>query len=367
MKRFVLAAAFLVFLSVTCSTSSAQVKDTVFGNVRPIRDNVGFCWDSIQMNRLINHLKTIDRARVATSHIVAAISPHDDYLYAARVYYPLYRVLRAKEVVIFGVTHGTVRPEIGDPHNIIILDNFEFWHGPDHNISISPLRELIKSGLDTACFIVSNKAHALEHSIEALLPFLQYYNPDIKITPIMVTQMSFGRMDTISDQLSTIIADYMKQNHLIPGKDIAFLMSSDADHYGRDFNNIPFGEDAKAHEEATDQDRRIAHQHFDGILTPQIINDLTIQLKNVVWCGKYSVPFGLITTEKVIEKSTGKILVGKLLRYSDSYTEGVLPLKNTGMGTTAPASYKHWCGWLSAAFYLNQKPPSSKHRAPNRD
>lgn len=367
MKRLSLAATFLILLLVTALVSSAQVKDTVLGNVRPIRDNVGFCWDSIQMDRLINYLKTIDRTPPVTSHIVAAISPHDDYLYAARVYYPLYRVLRAKEVVIFGVTHGSVRPEIGDPHNIIILDNFEYWHGLKHDISISPLREYIKTNLDTSYYRVSNKAHALEHSIEALLPFLQYYNPDIKITPIMVTQMPFGRMDSISEQLSTIISDYMKQNHLVPGKDIAFLMSSDADHYGRDFSNIPFGEDAKAHEEATDQDRRIAHQHFDGILTPQTINDLTIQLKNVVWCGKYSVPFGLITTEKVIEKSTGKSLDGKLLGYSDSYTEGVLPLKNTGMGTTAPASYEHWCGWLSAAYYLNQKPPSSKHQAPNRN
>ncbi len=321
-------------------------------DVRPIRDDVGFCWDAKQMSRLINYLRSIERTAPAPAHIVAAISPHDDYLYAARVYYPLYRVLRVKEVVIFGVTHGDVRPEIGDPHNIIILDSFKYWYGPEHDISVSPLREFIKSKLDTSYYVVSNKAHTLEHSIEALLPFLQYYNPDIKITPIMVTQMPFGRMDTISGQLSTIISDYIKQNHLVPGKDIAFLMSSDADHYGRDFNNIPFGEDAKAHEEATANDRRIAHEDLDGILTPQKVDDLTVQFKNIVWCGKYSVPFGLITTEKTIEKSTGKSLDGKVLRYSDSYTESVLPLKNTGMGTTAPASYKHWCGWLSAAYYL---------------
>jgi AmmeMemoRadiSam system protein B len=345
MKPFIYLFKWLFILMIAAVVAFGQ-------DLRPIRDNVGFCWDAKQMDRLIKYLRSIERTPLAPAHIVAAVSPHDDYLYAARVYYPLYRVLRAKEVVIFGVTHGDVRPEIGDPRNIIILDNFKYWHGPEHDISVSPLREFIKSKLDTSYYIVSNKAHTLEHSIEALLPFLQYYNPDIKITPIMVTQMPFGRMDTISNQLSTIISDYIKQNHLVPGKDIAFLMSSDADHYGRDFNNIPFGEDAKAHEEATDQDRRIAHQDLDGILTPQKVDGLTAQLKNIVWCGKYSVPFGLITTEKTIEKSNSKSLDGKVLRYSDSYTEGVLPLKNTGMGTTAPASYKHWCGWLSAAYYL---------------
>jgi AmmeMemoRadiSam system protein B len=352
MKRILSILATLFFLSSFVSALSAQVEDTTVGSVRPIRDNVGFCWDSIQMNRLINHLKSIERAQPAPAKIVAAISPHDDYLYAARVYYPLYRVLRAKEVVIFGVTHGDVRPEIGDPHNIIILDNFKYWRGPEHNIPVSPLREFIKGKLDSSYFIVSDKAQVLEHSIEALLPFLQYYNPKIEITPIMVTQMSFGRMDTISEQLSKIIADYMKQKHLTPGKDIGFLMSSDADHYGQDFKNTPYGEDAKAHKEATDNDRRIAHKDIDGTLSSEKVADLTMEMKNTLWCGKYSVPFGLLTSEKIIAKYSGKSLDGGILRYSDSYTEGVLPLKNTGMGTTAPASYKHWCGWLSAAYYL---------------
>ncbi len=343
MKHAVFSFGLAVMLISICATAQ---------EVRPIRDNVGFCWDAKQMKRLIDYLRLADITSPAPPHIVAAVSPHDDYLYAARVYYPLYRALHAKEVVIFGVTHGAVRPEIGDPHSIVILDDFKYWQGPQHKISVSPLREYIKSRLDTSYFIVSNKAHTLEHSIEALLPFIQYYNPDVKITPIMVTQMPFGRMDTISDQMSTVISNYMKENHLVPGKDIAFLMSSDANHYGRDFNNIPFGEDAKAHTEATDQDRRIAHECLDGILTPQKVNDLTSQLKNVVWCGRFSVPFGLLTTEKIIAFSTGKQLDGRVLRYSDSYTEGVLPLRGTGMGTTAPASYKHWCGWLSAAYYL---------------
>ncbi|HUI30743.1 MAG TPA: AmmeMemoRadiSam system protein B [Candidatus Acidoferrales bacterium] len=352
MKRLILAAALSFMISSPTSMVSAQVADTALGNLRPVRDNVGYCWDSIQMKRLINYLRSVDKTPAPPSRVIAAISPHDDYLYAARVYYPLYRVLRTKEVVIFGVTHGDVRPEIGDPHNIVILDSFQFWRGPRQNISISPLREFIKSKLDTSYCIVSNKAHALEHSIEALLPFIQYYNPDIKITPIMVTQMPFGRMDTISNQLSSIISEYIRQNHLVPGKDIAFLMSSDADHYGRDFNNIPYGEDAKAHKEATENDLRIAHNDLDGILSAGKVEDLTAEMKNTLWCGKYSVPFGLITTKKVIERLTGKSLDGKVLRYSDSYSEGVLPLKNTGMGTTAPASYKHWCGWLSAAYYL---------------
>ncbi len=343
MKRA--ASIFTLAFILSASTSLAQ-------GTKPIRDNVGFCWNAHQMERLIGYLEKTETAPAAPSGIVAAISPHDDYLYAARVYYPLYRVLRAKQVVIFGVTHSDVRHATGDPHNILILDNFKNWPGPGHTVAVSPLREYIKARLDTSDFIVSDKAQGLEHSIEALVPFLQYYNPHIMITPIMVTQMPFERMNEISEKLSKIIAEYMKDNHLVPGKDIAFLISSDADHYGEDFNNSPYGEDAKAHAEATANDRRIAHKDLDGVLTPTKVQDLTVEMTHTLWCGKYSVPFGLLTSEKIIGRLDGKQLNGRVLRYSDSYTESVLPLKGTGMGTTAPASYKHWCGWLSAAYYI---------------
>jgi AmmeMemoRadiSam system protein B len=146
--------------------------------------------------------------------------------------------------VIFGVTHGMVRKEIENLSNVLIFDEYTKWHGPYSDVGISPLRETIKNALPREDYIVSNKAHSLEHSIEALIPFLQYYNRDIKITSIMVTQMSFERMDSLSINLSKIIAAYIKKNKLILGKDIFFLISNDANHYGEDFNNSPYGLDS---------------------------------------------------------------------------------------------------------------------------
>jgi len=319
--------------------------------VRPVRDDVGYCWDQTQLTRLMNYLQSIETAPVE-QNVIAGISPHDDYMYAARVYFPLFRSLKTKEVVIFGVTHGTVRKEIGDPQNILLLDEFTQWRGPLHDIAVSPLRDYIKQHFDTSMFRVNNKAQILEHSIEGLVPFLQYFNPDIRITPIMVTAMPYERMEVISEKLSSIISEYIRSKKLEIGKDIIFLMSSDANHYGTDFNNIPFGEDSTAHLKATTQDRRIANDYLANTVEPMKIQKLTDELKNVVWCGKFSIPFGLLTSEKVVKNVLGKKLTGKLLRYSDTFTEGVLPLKGTEMGTTAPFSLKHWCGFLSAVFYI---------------
>jgi hypothetical protein len=82
------------------------------------------------------------------------------------------------------------------------------------------------------------------------------------------------------------------------------------------------------------------------------MQNLIVEMDSVVWCGRYAIPFGLLTAEKIVQRLSGECLKGRVLSYSDSYTESVLPLKGTGMGTTAPASYKHWCGWLSAAYYI---------------
>ena len=328
------------------------LSDAFAQGVRPVKDNVGFCWNPAQMKKLIGYLQKHEWKKISGENLVAGISPHDDYLYAAKVYLPLYQAIRAKEVVIFGVTHMTVRKEIGDPKNILILDHYNEWTGLRHDVQISPLREYIKRNLDASYFDVNDKAQRLEHSVEALIPFLQYYNPDVKIIPIMVTAMPFGRMDTISDQLSNVIAKYIRENKLVVGRDIFFLISSDANHYGKDFDNAPFGEDLKAHEEGTTQDVRIADKCLAGEMTGKKVESLTDEMKRVVWCGRFSIPFGLLTIEKTIRKSLHKDVYGKLILYSDSFSEGVIPLKGTEMGTTAPFSLKHWVGWLSAGYYL---------------
>ena len=64
-----------------------------------------------------------------TGKLFACISAHDDYLYAGRVIYPLLKQIKAKQVFVFGVTHGTVRNAFGDSlRNFLIFDNFTTWN-----------------------------------------------------------------------------------------------------------------------------------------------------------------------------------------------------------------------------------------------
>jgi MEMO1 family protein len=329
--------------------------------VRPVKDNVGFCWSGPEMDSLLRFLSSVPAdSGFATTNLIGGISVHDDYLYAGKVYFPLYKLIRTKEVVIFGVTHGSVKKEMGALSNILILDEFDKWRGPYKDVEISQLREIIKSKLPPGTFIVSNKAQTIEHSIEALIPFLQSFNREIKITPVMVTQMSFGKMDSLSTILSGIIVNYIRERNLIPGKDIFFLISNDADHYGQDFNNSPYGLDLSAHEEGTKNDLRIVgryiNRNIDEIdltgLSKEIWPDSLGKKEIPLWCGRYPIVFGLLTTMKTAELLGFKGISGKLFKYSDSYTEKILPVKNTSMGITAPFSLKHWVGWFTAGIYL---------------
>ncbi len=331
--------------------------------IRPVRDSVGFCWDAKEMNNIISFLEKDSQNihQFQNKNLVAAISPHDDYLYAGRIYFPLYKLISAKEIIIFGVTHGTVRRAMNDPKNVLIFDNFDYWQGPYGLVKPSPLRELLKNKLNPIDILISNKAQRIEHSIEALIPFLQYYNRNIKITPIMVTEMPFQKMQEISAKLSGVIYKYIYKNHLKPGKDIFFLISNDADHYGKDFDNIPFGTDLKAHKSATDNDKRIIRKYLNRKIDENDLLGLTTELWEnngkkplTLWCGRYPVVFGLMTTSKIIKKLTGGYIYGKLFKYSDTFTEKVLSVKNVTIGTTAPFSLKHWVGFFSAGFYIDK-------------
>jgi AmmeMemoRadiSam system protein B len=331
--------------------------------VRPTRDSVGFCWDADEMNSFIKYLEAnADQPPTPPGNLVAAISVHDDYLYAGKVYYPLFSTLHAKEVVIFGVTHGTVARELGPQSNVIILDEYDRWRGPFGEVGISPLRGLIRERLPAEFVAVNNRAHAIEHSIEALVPFLQHYNRDVTITPIMITRMPLERMQEVSRRLARIFNDYIAANHLLVGRDIMFLMSNDADHYGPEFNNAPYGTDIQAHEIATSNDRRIISSCLSGTLTPSHIEALTAEIwpdstskKPIpVWCGRYPITLGLLTVTKLMDQLGQGPIRGSLLMYSDTFTEGVLPVKSTSMGLTAVFSYQHWCGWFTEGFYVTK-------------
>ncbi len=326
---------------------------------RPVRDPVGFCWTPAAMARLVACLEERAGPEVAAPAApVAAVSPHDDYLYAGPVYFPLFRSLRVREAIVFGVTHAAVRREIGDPEGVLLLDAYTAWTGPYGPVPVSPLRERIRAGLAPGDTVVSDRAHELEHSIEALLPFLQHGSREVAITPVMVTAMPFRRMEELAGRLAPIVAGYLREKNLQLGRDAVILVSADANHYGPDFQNTCFGEGEAGHRAATANDRRLIRDHLEGPLSARRLQALAGELwgatprdgGRTTWCGKFSIPLGLLVADRVARAALGRPLRGRLLRYGDTCSLGVLPLAGDGFGITAPFSLRHWVGFFSAAW-----------------
>lgn len=291
---------------------------------------------------------------------VGGICPHDDHLYASRVYVHLTERVEAPRVILIGVFHRAKSWGLKDR---IVFDHFDAWHAPWGPIEVDGLREELIAALPADTYVVDNAMQGREHSLEALLPFLQRNHPERTIVPILVPYMGWDRMQELTDELAEALVAIMKSNGWRLGRDVAVVVSSDAVHYGPDFAHAPFGTDAEAHEKAAGRDRSLAAENLSGQLDPAALHRFLDTLVDpetldyrLPWCGRFSIPFGLELLRKVSLGSEGKTPEGALLRYGTSLTEPELPVseatRKAGLGYTAPSNFHHWVGYAAVGYTL---------------
>ncbi len=347
---------------------ACQNKTTKTMKIRNFVDTVGFAHKASQVDTLLVRIDKMFGDRI--KHIrdslgitpqttwKVAISPHDDHAYASYLYPLLLQNIKAKKLIIFGVAHKAWKLKLQDS---LIFGTFDYWKGAFGNVKISPLRNEIMSLLPKKDYMVNDSMMAIEHSIEAFLPFLQkFVGPDIEIVPILVPYMSYDRMQEIAPDLANAIATVMKKHNLQWGKDLAIIISTDAVHYGdQDWggNNFAYyGADSAGYEKA------VAHEHeiiatLTGQISPEKVKQFThytVQDTNYkeykwTWCGRYSVPMGILTAY-YLSKDLGQPIQGTLLDYATSISHPTVKVEDIGMGTTAPANIHHWVGYAAIGY-----------------
>jgi len=291
---------------------------------------------------------------------VGGVCPHDDHLYAGRVNVHLTERITAPRVLLIGVFH---KARLWDLRDRIVFDDFETWHAPWRPMKVDALRSELIAALPSDLYVVNNTMHCREHSLEALLSFLQRGHPERTIVPILVPYMGWERMTEITDTLAAAVAEIMEANGWRLGRDLAVVVSSDAVHYGPDFDHAPFGTDVQAYERAVARDTGLAHDHLEGALDPNKLHDLLEILVDpedlsyrLPWCGRFSVPFGLELLRKIAIDSGENIPEGTLLRYGTSLSEPELPVSATtresGLAYTAPSNFHHWVGYAAVGYRL---------------
>lgn len=290
---------------------------------------------------------------------LGGVCPHDDHLYAARAYVPLTERITAPRVVLMGVFHAA---RLWDLENILVFDDFESWHGPWGPVKVDPLKQALRERLPEGSFVSDNAMHCREHSLEAILPFLQHRNREVTIVPILVPYANWEQLSALAGDFSSALAGVMTANGWRLGRDVAIVVSSDAVHYGPDFDHAPFGTDAAAYQRGVDRELDLVKKHLEGPLKPDrlesllgtLVDPLHPRTYRLPWCGRFSVPFGLEVLRRVAQSTGLPNPEGHFLRSATSLSEPELPVsqetKEAGLGTTAPSNLHHWVGYLAVGF-----------------
>ncbi len=333
-------------------------------NIRPLTDTVGFAQYSWQMDSIIarinrdqgDYLK--NNVNSVNGKVKVLLSPHDDYSYVGYLYPATFQNLKAKTIFLFGVAHKAKMMSLEDK---IIFGNFHYWKGPYGPVNASLIRNEIIADLPNNLYVVNDSMQEIEHSLEALIPLLQYYKKNIEIIPILVPYMSYERMEVISHALSKEIENVINNRKLIWGEDYIFVISSDAVHYGDEDwggkNFALYGTDSSGYQQAIRHENSVILS-ISGELNPEKIKSFcnyTVDDKDYkeykwTWCGRYSIPLGLLTAYYINEDMFGKPLVGTSIGYATSIDHPHIAVDDIGMGVTAPANEHHWVGYTSIYY-----------------
>jgi MEMO1 family protein len=330
------------------------------GDVRGQQDAVGFASTAAQMARTWELSATPPLPEslgpAVTGTVAGVICPHDDYLYAGRAYRQVLPLLTAKTVVLVGVFH---KYRAFGMHDVLVFDDYRAWRAPDGEIAISPLRDAIFSRLPAGVAVRSAAAHDREHSLEALAYWLRHLRPNVEIVPIIVPSASFTRFEQLAQAAGGALAAAMRERGLKLGVDVAVAISSDAVHYGADFGYAPHGDGGvDAYVKACERDRSLLAGPLAGLLThanaeaffTACVDPGDPTHYRLTWCGRFSIPLGLLLLADTAQALGLPAPVGHPISYSTSVGQPELPVRDSGMGETAPANLYHFVGYPAEAY-----------------
>ena len=288
--------------------------------------------------------------------VMGAICPHDDYLYAGRVYREIIPLVKAKTIVLVGVFHKYRRYGARD---VMVFDPYRAWHSPDGEIKVSALRQEVLAGLDKGDYAQDPAWQDSEHSLEAIAYWLKHQDPDVEILPVILPSASFPRLQVMAWHLGKALAGSMKKRGWKLGRDVAIVISSDGIHYGADFHYTPYGEGgADAFLKAMDRDRQLLKGPLAGAVTTEkartffetMVDPEKPDTYRMPWCGRFSIPFGLMLLEAASRELGGKAPTGMPIAFGCSVDFPELPVKALGMGATAPCNLYHFVSVPAVAY-----------------
>jgi MEMO1 family protein len=352
---------YLIYILTICMSANIGCKNAETGtaskiNIRQLVDTVGFAQYAWQMDTIMSRLNRKSWNKTDGLPWKLAICPHDDYTYVGALYPEILQNIKASNLILIGVAHKAARLGIEDS---LVFETFTHWKGPWNVVPVSPAREELYTILKDKYAIISDTLHKVEHSLEALIPFLQYFNKDISIVPILVPAMSPYHIQECGKALADAIRLVAGRHGWEWGRDFAIIVTTDAVHYGNEdwggSDMAPFGCDSTGNRKALALESEIINNCLEGIIAPdnfRLFSTYTLKPDNYreykwTWCGRYCVPVALYTSYYL---NNSHSLKGEFTGYSTSITSGHIPVEDIGMSRTAIATDCHWVGYAALGY-----------------
>jgi hypothetical protein len=200
--------------------------------------------------------------------------------------------------------------------------------------------------------------------VEAIAYWLQYLRPGVEIVPILVPAASFPRFQELASHLGAALASSMTRRGWTLGRDVAIVISSDGVHYGADFRYTPYGPGGvEPFQKAMARDRELLRGPLAGPLAPAkaraffeaCVNPEAPDDYRMPWCGRFSVPFGLLLLGQTAAALGLAPPTGLPVAFGASVDVPELPVKALGLGATAPANLFHFVSFPGVVYVGGKK------------
>ncbi|MHB8055969.1 MAG: AmmeMemoRadiSam system protein B [Candidatus Aminicenantales bacterium] len=170
--------------------------------------------NAAELRRLIGLMVDPKKGKTKAFGVVC---PHAGYIYSGAVAGAVYSSVELPETfVILAPAHRPQRPPFA------IMTEGE-WETP---LGTVPVNAALAAAIQERCraMIADSAAHALEHSLEVQIPFLQVLRKNISIVPINVSSRSSLKQLM---EAGEAIAEAIREC----GKDVLLVASTDMSHY----------------------------------------------------------------------------------------------------------------------------------------
>lgn len=174
--------------------------------------------DAAELTALVKQCTSEDKTGVL-DRVKACLVPHAGYMYSGRVAGAVYgRIAIPQKIVILGVRH---QPR-GEQAAIL---SSGAWRTP---LGDAPIDEALAEAFCEACPLLreDSVAHAVEHSLEVQVPFLQVLRPGFRFVPIALGTVHFEELLVVGEGIGRVMAASREE--------ILLLTTSDLNHYEDD-------------------------------------------------------------------------------------------------------------------------------------